>query len=62
MSLVLLLFQDYLEVQLSSKNLSNQTLLLRIGQLEEPRGSQWDAQSARAEPLEMEVMVFIVVT
>lgn len=27
--------EDYLEVQLSSKNLSNQTLLLRIGQLEE---------------------------
>eukprot|EP00435_Cladocopium_sp_Y103_P054606 s77_g17.t2 len=27
--------EDYLEVQLSKKNLSNQTLLLRIGQLEE---------------------------
>ena len=30
--------QDYLEVQLSRKNLSNQTLLLRIGQLEELLG------------------------
>ena len=39
--------QDYLEVQLSSKNLSNQTLLLRIGQLEESLGTgaaAWPAE------------------
>ena len=51
--------QDYLEVQLSRKNLSNQTLLLRIGQLEELLGTatrrfaDWSMAISGTNPLEV---------